>query len=238
MDGISMVAMIPSPKSSRFWYSVSDLNPKSPSMVPSLPDVSPMTCGVAASLRLYSRAAATMRAYFSAEWSSFAARADDSAALRAAPACSTPSQANVPTPARQNTTVTAMSARNTRLACRARMRRRRRMRRPSEARSPSMIQSQSITSIPLPRSVPRISTGMGNGKGPRPDHSAHVRMELVDGRPPALPSPGSGHSSSGMPWPFMRLVSMTVEPMPNMSSRTPPAMAIGRPIPPVSTKFS
>ena len=36
----------------------------------------------------------------------------------------------------------------------------------------------------------------------------------------------------------MRLVSMTVEPMPNMSSRTPPAMAIGRPIPPVGTKFS
>ena len=86
------------------------------------------------------------------------------AALRAAPACSTPSQANVPTPARQNTTVTAMSARNTRLACRARMRRRRRMRRPSEARSPSMIQSQSITSIPLPRSVPRISTGWATGR--------------------------------------------------------------------------
>ncbi len=74
--------MIPSPKSSRFWYSLSDLNPKSPSMVPSSSNRSPMTCAWSVSFLLYARALATMRAYFSAERSSLAANA----ALCAAPA--------------------------------------------------------------------------------------------------------------------------------------------------------
>ena len=59
--------MIPSPKSSRCWYSLSSLNPKSPSMTPSSVEVSPMTCGVAASFLLYAWACSTMRAYFPAD---------------------------------------------------------------------------------------------------------------------------------------------------------------------------
>ena len=194
-----------------------------------------MTCGVAARRRLYARALATMRAYRSAEWSSFTANAEDSAARRAVPACSTPSHAKTPTPNRQQATVTATRARNTRRARRACRRRTRRPRRPSVARSPSMIQSQSITSMPSPRSIPRISgrTGKAGVQAITP-HPVGV----VDGRPPALPSSVPGHSPSGMPWPFIRLVSMTVDPTPITSRPIPPAISSGRLIPPVSTKFS
>ena len=166
--------MIPSPKSSRFWYSLSSLNPKSPSMTPSSVEVSPMTCGVAASFLLYAWACSTMRAYFPADRSPSSANAALCAALRDAPACSTPIHANVPTPTRQNTVVTAASMRNTRAICRFRSNRDRRSRRVSYTWSPLITQSQSIrleiTLMSTPPEEQRIS--MKKRKAPGRSHSS------------------------------------------------------------------
>ena len=180
IDGISTEAMIPSPKSSRLWYSLSSLNPKSPSMTSSSVEVSPMTCGVAASFLLYARACSTMRAYFTAERSPSSANAALCAALRAAPACSTPIHANVPTPTRQNMVVTAASRRNTRAICRFRSSRDRRSRRVSYTCSPLMTQSQSIrlaeTLMSTPPEEQRISAGKRERHPAGPKSMGSFRM--------------------------------------------------------------